>query len=141
VYAGVCSQFVAENAALQKAQLMARLWEGPMKRKSLEELKGIRLHADPVGLCEIYPSLAEFMTVATFESDGKVERREAPTVTTWCSGGQWKCSVKDRAEGLVLWLSAESWVQLLQMIEMFVLEPSAPWRHDEGEFNGKRVKK
>lgn len=111
-----------------------------MKRKSLEQLRGVRLHGDPKGLVESYPHLAEFMTAAAFENDGKLDRRESPTITVWCSGGQWRASVKDRAEGLVMWLSAETWCELWQMVELFVMEADAPWRHDEGERQGKRVK-
>lgn len=141
VYGGVCRPFAALDADSQKAQLMESIWEGPMKRKTLEQLAGVRLHADPKGLLETHPSLAEFMTAATFEGSDKVERRESPTLTVWCAGGQWKASVKDRAEGLVMWLSSETWSGLLQMIDLFVLEVDAPWRHDEGELNGKRVRK
>lgn len=112
-----------------------------MRRKTLEQLVGIRVHGSPAGLAETHPNMAEFMTAATFEQDGKTEPRESPTLTVWCAGGQWKASVKDRAEGLVMWLSAETWAELLQMVDLFVMEVAAPWRHDEGALNGKRVKK
>lgn len=112
-----------------------------MKRKTVEQLVGVRVHASPSGLAETHPNLAEFLTAATFETDGKHEPREAPTVTAWCAGGQWKVSIKDRAEGLVMWLSSESWAELWQMADLFVLEPDAPWRHDEGVLLGKRAKK
>lgn len=112
-----------------------------MKRKSVEQLVGVRVHASPAGLASTHPNLAEFMTAAVFEDEGKPAARESPTVTVWCAGGQWKASVKDRAEGLVLWLSAESWAELWQMVDLFVMEGDAPWRHDEGALNGKRLKK
>ena len=140
VYAGRLARFRTEGFEAQKAEVMASVWEGPMKRKTLEMLKGVKLHADPGGGLDQYPHMAEFMTSALFESENGMDRRESPTLTIWCAGGQWKASIKDRAEGLVMWLSAETWQQLLQMIDLFVLEPDAPWRHDEGEQKGKRTR-
>jgi len=112
-----------------------------MKRKDLTKLKGVLLHASPDELSKNYPNLAEFMTAATY--DGNKERREAPTITIWAAGGQWKASVKDRAEGLVLWLVADTFGHLLELADGFVLDSGAPWRHDEMSHprNGKRVGK
>lgn len=112
-----------------------------MKRKDLTKMKGVLLHADPGDLAGDFPQLAEFMTAAVYE--GGKDRRESPTVTIWAASGQWKASVKDRAEGLVLWLAADTLRNLLVLLDSFVLEPGAPWRHDEygHERNGKRVKK
>lgn len=140
VYGGTCVPFLAVDGQQQKEQLMARIWEGPMKRKDVETMLGVRVHASPGGLKESYPNLAEWMTCAVFEGNGKLESRESPTMTVWCAGGQWRASLKDRAEKLVMWLSAESWLELMQMIELFVLEADAPWRNDEGDRQGKRVK-
>jgi len=112
-----------------------------MKRKDLSKMKSPLLHATTDGLSKSFPKLAEFMTSATF--DGGKDRRESPTVTIWAAGGTWRASVKDRAEGLVLWLSAPDVMELIGMLEEFVLSPEAPWRHDEQahERNGKRVAK
>lgn len=112
-----------------------------MKRKPRSELKSVRWHAEQDKLLKSYPALSEFMTAAVYEDGDEV--RESPTVTLWASGGQWKCSVKDRAESLVMWLSAESLADLLRLLEQFVLEPEGPWRHDDmaHERNGKRVRK
>lgn len=112
-----------------------------MKKKDLSKSRSALFHADPQGLKESFPKLAEFLTAATFE--GGKERRESPTVTIWATGGTWRASVKDRAESLVLWLSAPHIGELLTMLEDFVLEASAPWRHDEQghERDGKRRKK
>lgn len=111
-----------------------------MKRKDVAKMAGVLLHASPEGLRDIYPNLAEFLTAATYEGGDKPESRESPTITIWCSGGLWRASVKDREEDLVLWLSAETAPQLLDMLELFVMEASAPWRRDEGQQKGKRVK-
>lgn len=112
-----------------------------MKRKDKSACPGLATHASTRGLTDVFPNLGEFMTAAVFEETG--ERRESPTVTIWCSGGQWKASVKDRAEGLVMWLSADSALELLQMTDLMCLESEGPWRHDDlgHERNGKRVKK
>jgi len=112
-----------------------------MKRKDLSKSKSSLLHADPEGLAKTFPKLSEFLTAATFE--GSKDRRESPTITFWATGGTWRVSVKDRAEGLVLWLSAPSVMELLSMLEDFVLSTEAPWRHDDQahQRDGKRVKK
>lgn len=112
-----------------------------MKRKDQSSNPSLQTHASPKGLIDTHPSLAEFMTSATFE--GESVRRESPTVTVWCAAGQWRASVKDRAEGLVMWLVADTWSDLWAMVEMMVLEEDAPWRHDEQghDRNGKRVRK
>lgn len=112
-----------------------------MKRKDLSKMKSPLLHASTDGLAKSFPKLAEFMTTATFE--GGKDRRESPTVTIWAAGGTWRASVKDRAEGLVLWLSAPDVLELFGMLEEFVLSAEAPWRHDDQahERNGKRVQK
>lgn len=112
-----------------------------MKRKDVARMAGVRLHASPEQLRSTYPNLAEFMTAGFY--DGGKEPRQAPTVTIWAGGGLWRASVKDRAESLVLWLSAPEPLELLALLEEFVLSAAAPWRHDdqEHERNGKRVKK
>lgn len=112
-----------------------------MKRRDLNKLPSLRTHADPGDLSKTFPQLAEFLTAAVFE--GSKERRESPTVTVWAAGGQWKASVKDREEGLVMWLAAPGLLELLQLMEDFCQSPEAPWRHDDQahERNGKRVKK
>lgn len=111
-----------------------------MKRRDPSTVPGLATHASPVGLVDQFPNLAEFMTCAAFEDNA---RRESPTVTIWAQAGQWKASVKDRAESLVMWLSAEKLPELLQMLELFVLEAEAPWRIDEygSDQKGKRAKK
>lgn len=112
-----------------------------MLRKDTTTIGAAKLHARPDPLVEHFPDLAEFMTCAVFENDGS--RRESPTITIWCAGGQWKASLKDRAEGLVLWLSAETILELLQLTDLFCLSTEGPWRHDDQDHERykKRVKK
>jgi len=110
-----------------------------MKRKDPKAIKALTQHARYGKELASLPDLAQFLTAAQYEGG---ERRESPTITVWCQGGQWKASVKDRAEGLVMWLSAESPLELLQMLETFVLADEAPWRYDTpGPNQGKRQKR
>lgn len=141
MYRGRSLCFLRQGADNQVAEVWAAVWGITMKRKDLSKSKSALLHADPDGFKQSFPKLAEFMTAAMFE--GGKERRESPTVTLWATGGSWRASVKDRAESLVLWLSAPNVGELLAMLEDFVLEPTAPWRHDEQghERDGKRRKK
>jgi hypothetical protein len=133
--------FTAHTWRGRRQEMMNHLRESLMKRKDHSELRSLSRHAGPEDLAASFPNLAEFMTAAQFE--GGTERRESPTVTVWAAGGQWKMAVKDRAEGLVLWLSADRLLEVLQLAELYVLEAEAPWRHDQDghERNGKRVQK
>lgn len=133
--------FVSDKGSKQQSQILRHFWRWPVKRKDARKIASAKVHASPGSLAKAYPQLAEFMTAAKFE--GEQDVRESPTVTIWCSGGLWRCSVKDRAEGLVMWLSAEQPEELLAIVEGFVFSNDAPWRHDDQshERNGKRVKK
>lgn len=141
VFAGRCLPFLSQTADDQVGEIFTQVWSEQMKRKDLAKSKSLASHADPLELKKSYPSLAEFMTAATFE--GSKDRRESPTVTLWATGGTWRASIKDRAEGLVLWLSAPLISELLLMMESFVLSAEAPWRHDDQDHarNGKRKQK
>ena len=112
-----------------------------MKPKDIKKIASAREHADPKDLKVRYPHLAEFFTAALY--DGSTAVRESPTVTLWCSGGEWKCSVKDRAEKLVMWLSDTSLLALLTLLEDFCLNTDGPWRHEEQGHvrDGKRKQK
>lgn len=133
--------FHATSADAQKLELAHSVWEGePMKRKDVSATAGTTLHASPDLLKGHYPNLAEWLTAAVYD-DGA--RRESPTLTVWASGGQWRLSLKDRAEQLVMWLSAEKLLEVMQLAELFVLSEEGPWRQDDyaKEDKGKRVKK
>lgn len=125
----------------RKQQVMDRVWEGPMKRKTASAMASLRHHAEPDKWLSAFPQLNEFMTAAVYE--GEEGRRDSPTVTIWASGGEWKATVKDRAEGLVMWLSAGSLRELVKLMDTFVLAEDGPWRHDDQSHsrNGKRVRK
>lgn len=108
-----------------------------MKRKAVKT-EGSRLqHADPDGLMQTHPQLAEWMTAAAF--DGEPGVRTAPSITIFCLAGEWRAALKDREEGLVMWLSAQGPVELLCLAEEMCQAEGAPWRHDEGPRDGKRV--
>lgn len=107
-----------------------------MRKKNPKTGAGSRLHAGPDLLKGHYPHLAEFMTCGVYE-DGTP--RESPTITLWAAGGQWKVVVKDRAEQLVMWLSAERLLELFALVESMCLEEEGPWRvDDQGANHGKR---
>lgn len=109
-----------------------------MKRKAVT-VAGGGPAASSDGLSKL-PRLAEWMTATTYE-DGA--QRMVPTMTFWCSGGEWKANLRDRAEGLCLWLSAPTWSDLVKMVDLACLDESYPWRKDEfgDPEKGKRVKR
>jgi len=109
-----------------------------MKRKTLSR-KGPRVHALDKELALSHPLLHEWMTAAVWE--GSQEVRLGPTVTVWATNGEFRAAVKDRAEGLVMWLSAPSWSDLWQMCNDFCQSSEAPWREDDSGSpeKGKRI--
>lgn len=84
-------------------------------------------------------AFGEWMTATTYE-DGTP--RQLPTYTVWCQAGEWKANLRDREEGLCLWLSAPTHLELIKMIDAACQDASYPWRRDEygDPDRGKRVK-
>jgi hypothetical protein len=124
-----------------KQAIADSIWEyQAMKRKAIDKGKRVRQLADPAGLDKAHPRLAEWMTCGWFE-DTK-EPRLGPTLTVWCVSGEWRASLKDRAEQLVCWLSATTYAELMEMADAFCQSGEAPWRHDEQGTpeKGKRAK-
>lgn len=108
-----------------------------MKRKVVQDVQRARVHANPMPLAADFPNLAEWMTAATF--DGEDTGRAAPSITVFCMSGEWRAALKDKEEGLVMWLSAQTADDLLLLAEQMVCAEGAPWRHDDGPRDGKRV--
>jgi len=111
-----------------------------MKRKDRKNLVGGLIHARDDKLQKAYPALHEWMTSARF--DDSEENREAPTLTLWAQGGQWRLSLRDRAEHLVMWLVGDTVLEVLKLAESFCQDEEGPWRVDDPahERNGKRQK-
>jgi hypothetical protein len=111
-----------------------------MKRKERTKLIGGLIHASDDKLLKAYPLLHEWLTTARFE--GSDETREAPTLTLWAQGGQWRLSLRDRAEHLVMWLVGDTVLEVLKLAESFCQDETGPWRVDDvsNERHGKRQK-
>ena len=111
-----------------------------MKRKDRKNLIGGLIHARDEKLVKLYPMLHEWLTSARF--DGSEDPREAPTLTLWAQGGQWRLSLRDRAEHLVMWLGGDTGQEVLKLAESFCQDEEGPWRVDDSsnERNGKRHK-
>lgn len=142
IFRGRVVRPVSRRVGDLKHEIAAVIWGAQeVKRKTIEKSKRERLLADPKGLAEDYPRLAEWLTAGVFE-DSK-EPRIGPTFTMWCVGGEWRAALKDRAESLVCWLSAQTWGELMEMADAFCQSAEAPWRHDGDGTpeKGKRVKR
>lgn len=141
VYQSAFVRFRLGPRSTRRQQIMDAIWEGQMKRKDKKAVEALRFHAGEDKLLRGYPEISEFMRSAVYEGEDTV--RTSPTVTFWCQSGEWRCSVKDRAEALVMWLSAPTLLELLGLIEAYCTNSDGPWRHDdhEHERNGKRKKK
>lgn len=108
-----------------------------MKRKNIVPKPADR-HGSIEG-CDNAPTWADWMTAAAWD-DGSP--RQAPSTTFFCLNGQWRCCLRDKAEGLVLWLSGDTFGELCALMEHMVNDAMAPWRKDEYDGgDGKRVKR
>ena len=141
VYMSRYSAWSSQDGEDQKAEVMHLIWEEDVKRKDVRQLQGVQWHVGEDKLLKDLPNLSEFLRAAAFEGEEGI--RDSPTITLWASGGEWKVSVRDRAEQLVMWLSATSLRELAKLLESMVGSPDGPWRHDDhaSDRNGKRAKK
>lgn len=96
-----------------------------MKRKEVRAA-GPGGAASTEGLSKL-PNLAEWMTTTAFD-DGAP--RQVPTITFFCQDGEWRASLKDREEGLCMFLNAPTWAELVKLINDMCMEEKGPWRHD-----------
>jgi len=138
VYASTTGPLTSPRPADNRQRVHDSIREGPVKKKNVASLRSAAWHADDDAVLEGFPLLSEFMRSATYEDS--TDPRDAPTITIWCAGGLWKAAVKDRAEGLVMWLSDSSLFVLLTLLNGMVLSEDAPWRHDS-ELNGQKGKR
>jgi hypothetical protein len=140
VLSAVIRRFVLRDADGQRREIWSAIHEGPMKRKERQKLVGGMIHARDEKLSKLFPLLHDWMTAAKFESDD--ETREAPTLTMWAQGGQWRLSLRDRAEHLVMWLVGDTVLEVLKLAESFCQDEQGPWRVDDvsNDRHGKRAK-
>lgn len=98
-----------------------------MKKKQRPmDLSGER-SAMPCDLVEQYPLLLEHLTHTTYD-DGSP--RDTSTLLVTTGDGMWKCMLKDRQEGLVLWVSAPTLTQALQLLDDCCGSDDTHWRRD-----------
>ena len=138
-YADLHLPLLSVGADPQKLEIAHAVWRyRAMKKKDRLKTPGAGLHASPDLLKGKWPKLAEWLTSAAYD-DGTP--REAPTLTLWCSGGLWRLTLKDRADGMVMWLSSEKLLEVITLAEQYCLEEEAPWRVDDySQEHGKRKK-
>lgn len=79
------------------------------------------------GLKELYPALAEFLTLARWDDGAE---REPGTVMVLCEAGKWKAWLHDRAGRRSGWVSADGPIELLDCVEGSLLADSIGWRPD-----------
>lgn len=123
------TRFLSDSAEKQREVVAELLGSKPMKRRQRPgEGAPVPPHAEYADLLESNPALAAWMTDAQFE-DGAT--RVGGWFSVYCRGGLWVATMKDNAEKLVLSLTAPTWTLLLSLMEHSLLDPHAPWRHDE----------
>jgi len=137
---GPAVQFLSPDAADQRRQVLDTVSRGGVHMRPKEIPKETRSqHASPAGL-EKSPQFAEWMTCALYE-DGSA--RIAPTLTVWCTSGEWRAVLKDKAEKVCLWLSEGTFLKLMKLVNDMCQLAEAPWRvDDQGDArDGKRLPK
>lgn len=95
---------------------------------------------EPCALSSRWPVLWSHLTQAAWE-DGEV--RETSNLLVFAQDGMLKAMVRDKEEGLCLWMAGGSLTELLDGVEAALCDPQAEWRVDrqaEGQ-KAKRVRK
>lgn len=85
------------------------------------------LAADAEPLAEQYPNVAERMTEQAF-ADGTP--RKVDTCLIFAADGAWKVCLRDREDGVCLWVTAVSLLDVLDVLEAALKDPHAVWRAD-----------
>jgi hypothetical protein len=91
---------------------------------------GVSLVAVPLadeGFEGQYPALLTFMEQSSWE-DGS--ERETGTMFIFAQGGRWKMMLKDRAYGRIAFYAAETFEELLKVVESSLDEDRVDWKAD-----------
>lgn len=83
--------------------------------------------ADDPELAKQYPALTEHLTCDWLEGAA----RQTSTVGISVDGGRWKGRLADRENGLVLFVSGDSFEGVLGALEAALTDPEADWREDQ----------
>lgn len=79
---------------------------------------------DP-GFVEAYPAIAEHLCCMAYEDGTK---RQTSTVTLFVESGMLKMSLNDREEGRSLYVSSETFLGVVELLEVALMADSPPWR-------------
>lgn len=85
-----------------------------------------------------FPTLHSHLTQGKWP-DGS--DRETSTLNVWYDGSIYKAMLRDRSEGMVLFVACPSLVKLLDTLEGAVADPRADWRTDKNGGSPKGKKK
>lgn len=76
---------------------------------------------------EDVPLLVEYLSATTYD-DGTP--RQTSTLLLMAQDGAWKACLRDREQGMCLWVAAPSFGALIGVVEASLGLPDAPWRLD-----------
>jgi len=79
-----------------------------------------------------WPALHEHLTLDWCEG----KRRTTSTLTVFVDAGRWKGSLRDRDNGLVLFVSADSFLGVLGSLERAVVSGDGDWRDERPQGGG-----
>lgn len=82
-------------------------------------------HSDP--MMSSHPALWSYLTQMAWE-DGSP--RETASLLVFMDGGAFKAMLRDKANGLCLWVAAPALSMLMDVLEAKLLDPNADWRTD-----------
>lgn len=77
------------------------------------------------GFWKKLPLVNEFMREATYEGG---EKRARPTLLVFIEDGMWKCRILDRDNNEAAWLSANTFLELLERLEGGLGMEGLEWR-------------
>lgn len=83
--------------------------------------------ADASAISDTYPNVAERLTECVY-ADGSP--RKVDTALLFAADGAWKVCLRDREEGICLWITAVCLLDVLDVLEAALKDPHAVWRAD-----------
>lgn len=105
------------------------LWSRAMKRKEKKRGQETQRAAEDPDLRERFPTLYDYLTSLTYDGeDGGV--RTVSTLLVFAADDVFKACLRDRDEGVCLWVAGRTFGDLLRVLEDELANDTGVWRLD-----------
>lgn len=105
------------------------LWSNAMRKKEKKREAQSTRAAEDTDLCERFPTLYDYLTAITYDGpDGGP--RTVSTLLVFAADGVFKACLRDRDEGVCLWVAGRTFGDLLRVLEDELANDTGVWRLD-----------